>query len=97
MKPGTRVYVFNVYNFLPLHPVFALKKNPVWILRTDPTEQNPTVQIPSQNGLEKTVTEEGTIPSDSELQELTEFNMLHHSDLGNPIVVDEDFFQIANL
>ena len=61
-------------------------------MRTDPTEQNPTVQIPSQNGLEKTVNEKESIPSDSELQELTDFDMLHHSDLGNPIVTDEDFF-----
>jgi hypothetical protein len=35
------------------------------------------------------------MPVDSELEELTLFDMIHFSELENPLVLDDDFFQIA--
>jgi hypothetical protein len=58
--------------------------------RNLPWEQHPEV-APGENGY-------GYIPrpADSKLEELTLFDMIHSSELENPLVQDDEFFQIAN-
>jgi hypothetical protein len=71
---------------------FALYLKPGYVLCVDPTGGN----LPSEQQPEMAPGESGSgnIPrqTDSELEELTLFDMIHSSELENPLVLDDDFF-----
>jgi hypothetical protein len=65
-----------------------------WYVFYDPaTVGNPTVEVPSDTTPAETPVSGPSIPTDSELLELSMFDMLHPSDLLNPILLEKELFE----
>jgi hypothetical protein len=71
---------------------FALYLKPWYVLYLEPTGGNLPTEMQSEMAPGESDSGEIPMPTDSELEELTLFDMIHFNELENPLVLDDDFF-----